>query len=63
MHTDSAVTKAILNRDRSKHAYINDVLRLICWKAVTYDFELRAIHVPGSLNCIPDAISWLHEPG
>ena len=63
VHTDSAVTKAILNKGRSKNAYINDVLRLICWKAISYDFEIRAIHVPGSLNCIPDAISRLHESG
>lgn len=63
VRADSAVTKAIQNKGRSKHAYINDVLWLICWKAVSYDFELHTIRVPGSLSCIPDAISQLHEPG
>ena len=45
VHTDSAVTKAILNKGRSKNAFINDVLRAVCWRSVTFDFELRAIHV------------------
>ena len=57
--TCSAVTKAVLNKGRSMHAYINDVLQLICWKAAAYNFELHAVHIPG----IPDSISWLHEPG
>ena len=61
VHTDSAVTKAILNKGRSKNAFINDVLRALCWRSVTFDFELRAIHVPGSLIGIPDVISRLHE--
>ena len=49
VHTDSAVTKAILNKARSKNAFINDVLRAVCWRSVTFDFKLRAIHLPGSL--------------
>ena len=61
VHTDSAVTKAILNKGRSQNAFINDVLRAVSWRSVTSDFELRAIHVPGSLTGIPDAISRLHE--
>ena len=32
VHRDSAVTKATLNEGRSKNAYIDDVLRLICTK-------------------------------
>jgi len=63
VHTDSAVTKAILDKGRSKNAFINDVLRAVSWRSVTFDFELRAIHVPGSLTGIPDVISRLHETG
>ena len=63
VHTDTAVTKAILNKGRSKNAFINDVLRAVCWRSVTFDFDLRAIHVPGSLIGILDAISRLHETG
>ena len=63
VHTDSAVTKAILDKGRSKNAFINDVLRAVSWRSVTFDFELRAIHVPGSLIGIPDVISRLHETG
>ena len=30
VHTDSAVTKAILNKGRSKNAFINDVCVFVC---------------------------------
>lgn len=63
MHTDSSVAKAIINRGRSKNAYINQLLRAVCWQSVRYNFELRAIHIPGLLNSLPDTISRLHEPG
>ena len=56
--TNGAVTKVILTTGRSKNAFINDMLRTVCWKSVT--FELRTIHVPGSLIGIPDVISQLH---
>ena len=63
IHTDSTVTKAIINKGRSKNSYINTWLRRMCWLAVQYNFVVRAIHVPGVLNSIPDAISRLHERG
>ena len=63
VHTDSTVTKAILNKGRSKNAYINKLLRDMFWWSVKYNFVVRAIHVPGALNTIPDTISRLHEPG
>jgi hypothetical protein len=63
IHTDSTVTKAVLNKGRSKNSYINDLLRHMCWLSVKYNFSVRAIHVPGLINSLPDAISRLHEPG
>lgn len=63
MHTDSTVTKAILNKGRSKHPLINSMLRRMFWQCVMYNFTVRAIHVPGSINIIPDTISRMHEPG
>ena len=46
VHTDSTVIKAtLLNKGRSNHAYINNVLWLICWKEVAYDSQLHAIHI------------------
>lgn len=63
VHTDSTVTKAVLNKGRSRCAYVNDLLRQMCWLSVKYNFVLRAIHVPGLLNTMPDTISRLHESG
>lgn len=61
VHTDSSVAKAIINRGRSKNRYINTLLRKLFWLGERYGFTVRAIHVPGSINIIPDTISRLHE--
>lgn len=63
IHTDSMTTKAILNRGRSRHPYINKLLRQMFWLCAKYNFSVRAIHVPGLLNTIPDTVSRLHEKG
>lgn len=63
IHTDSAVAKAVINKGRSKNSYINSLLRNMCWLSLKYAFDIRAIHVPGVINSIPDCISRLHEPG
>ncbi|KAK7490569.1 hypothetical protein BaRGS_00018172 [Batillaria attramentaria] len=63
VHTDSTVTKAILNRGRSRHPFINLLLRQMFWLCVKYNFTVRAIHVPGLLNTFPDTVSRLHERG
>jgi len=62
VHTDSSVTKAIVNRGRSKSPLINCMLRRLFWLSVKYNFSIRAIHIPGTVNVIPDTISRLHEP-
>ena len=63
VHTDSTVAKAVINKGRSKDTYVNELLRAMCWLSIKYNFELRAIHVPGAINLIPDTISRLHERG
>lgn len=63
VHTDSTVTKAILNRGRSKHSFVNRLLRRMFWLSVKYNFSVRAIHVPGLINTFPDTVSRLHEKG
>ena len=63
VHTDSTVTKAIINKGRCKNQYINDLLRGMCWQTIVFNFEIRAIHVPGLLNSLPDTISRLHQTG
>ncbi len=61
--TDSMVAKAVLNRGSCRNARVMDKLRDIFWLSVIYNFKLRAIHIPGKLMCLPDAISRIHETG
>lgn len=63
VHTDSTVTKAILNKGRSRHARVNVMLRRMFWLSVKHNFTVKAIHIPGGINMIPDTISRLHEKG
>jgi hypothetical protein len=63
IHTDSTTTKAILNKGRSKNAFINGCLRRLFWLSARFNFTVRAIHIPGQINVIPDTISRLHESG
>jgi hypothetical protein len=61
--TDSTVAKAIINKGTCKNAQVMSALRGLFWLQVKYNFRLKAIHIPGALNDLPDAISRLHEPG
>ena len=61
--TDSTVAKAIINKGTCKNKYVMQALRKLFWLSVQYNFRIRAIHFPGSINEFPDCISRLHEPG
>ena len=61
--TDSVVAKAVINKGTCKNPLVMESLRNLFWLQVKYNFRLKAIHIPGSLNDLPDAISRLHEPG
>lgn len=61
--TDSSVAKAVLNKGRSKNPYVMSMLRDLFWRLEQCNIHLRAVHYPGVLNQLPDAISRLHEEG
>lgn len=61
--TDSVVAKAVLNRGSCRNELVMSKLRDVFWLSVAYNFKFKAAHIPGKLNCLPDAISRLHEPG
>lgn len=63
MHTDSSVTKSVINRGWSRNKYINALLRKTAFLCARENITLRAIHVPGVLNILPDTVSRLHEKG
>jgi hypothetical protein len=61
--TDSTVAKAIINKGTCRNKFVMGALRQVFWLSAKFNFKLRAIHVPGCINNIPDAISRLHEVG
>ncbi len=61
--TDSTVAKGILNKGSCRHSYVMGWLRKMFWILENYNVRIKAIHIPGCLNQIPDAISRLHESG
>jgi len=61
--TDSSVTKAVINKGTCRNELVMDNLRKLFWLTVQYNFRLRAVHIPGSINSLADSISRLHEPG
>lgn len=61
IHTDSVVTKCVLNKGWCKNSYVNRLLRVLAFRCARLHISLKAIHIPGVLNVIPDTISRLHE--
>ena len=61
--TDSTVAKAILNKGSCRNKLVMEELRQLFWLSVNYNFTIRAIHIPGCINEIPDSISRLHQTG
>lgn len=61
--TDSVVAKAVINKGTCRSPIVMGCLRELFWLSVKNNFKLRAIHIPGRFNIIPDTISRLHEPG
>ena len=61
VHTDNSVTKAVINKGRSRNPLVMEALRELFWISEQYNFNICAIHVPGKVNMLPDSISRLHE--
>ena len=63
VHTDSTVTKSVINKEWSRNAYVNRLLRKMAWSCAKLNCKLKAVHVAGVINILPDTISRLHEKG
>lgn len=61
VHTDSTVTKAIINKGRTKDAYVNSLLRKMAWECASVNCSVSAVHDSSSVNIMADTISRLHE--
>ena len=61
--TDNQCAKQVINKGTTKNKFIMAQLRELFWLSVLYNFEIKCIYIPGINNCLPDAISRLHEKG
>ena len=61
--TDSIVAKSVINKGTCRNTQVMSALRHFFWLSVKYNFRLKAIHMPGKLNQLPDAISRLDCAG
>ena len=56
-HLDNMVAVAAINSGCSWDPYINAELREIAYLLAVHNFEVRAHHIPGVTNTIPDLFS------
>ena len=56
-HLDNMVAVAAINLGCSLDPYINAELREIAYLSAVHNFEVRAHHIPGVNNTIPDLLS------
>ena len=61
IHTDSTVTKSVINKWWSRNACVNHLLRKMAWSCAKLNCKLKAVHLAGAINILPDNISRLHE--
>ena len=60
---DNEVAVTVLNTGRCRNPFINACLRELCFLSATFQFEVRAVHLPGSQNDDADLLSrWDTSP-
>jgi hypothetical protein len=59
--SDNSTTVSCINKNSSKNTLIMQALRFLFWQSATFNFKLKAIHIPGKNNVLADRLSRLHE--
>lgn len=54
---DNEAAVTVVNTGRCRNPFMNSCLREICYFAAIYEFEIRAVHVPGVSNHLADLLS------
>jgi hypothetical protein len=62
VQTDNTVTVSLINRLTAREPLVLKCVKYLLYLSVMYDFEITAVHIPGKLNYLADALSRLHEP-
>ena len=63
IHVDNEAVATVLNTGASRDTYLQDVLREIALIAAKYQFVIKAKHIAGISNRVPDWLSRWHEIG
>ena len=61
--TDNRVTEAAVNNGTARNSTCLHFLKHLAALALQFNFNIRAVYIPGVDNTIADTISRLHEPG
>ena len=59
---DNEAVASVLNTGRSRDTQLQDALREVALIAAKHQFVIKARHIPGVQNRIPDWLSRWHEP-
>ena len=63
VRTDNQNTELAINTGRSRVPFVQSCLRELWFYASRFDFELRALYIPGHQNTIADSLSrWDNDP-
>ena len=54
---DNEVSVVVVNTGRSRDPFLQACLREICFLASVHEFEVKAVHLPGVSNRLPDLLS------
>ena len=54
---DNSAAVEVVNTGRSRDSFMQTCLRELCFYAAQGEFEIRAIHIPGVDNRVPDLLS------
>ena len=60
VHCDNEVSVSLINTGRSHTPFLQSCMRELEFVAAKCEFEIRANHIPGVQNRIPDALSRWH---
>ncbi len=60
IHCDNMTTVIVINSGKAKDPILLALLRELAFVTATGEFEIRALHIPGETNRIPDHLSRWH---
>ena len=62
LHCDNLVSVQVLNSGRTRHPFLADCVRELWFLPAQFDFELRAVHIPGNDNRIAEKVQDTKRP-